>query len=169
MPLSRGELSRRVRRLVETKEPTLVCDSAMVTGQIPRLTDFEDTGVREYAFLDQQLTKPDPILDDQAVFFRVPEGIVIVLGCGHAGLVNTMQYVSKLLGEEKIHAVIGGTHLLGASPRRMQKTSEALRQFGVQKIMLSHCTGLEAYAEFAVTFPGKCNWPASGTHIRFGR
>jgi 7,8-dihydropterin-6-yl-methyl-4-(beta-D-ribofuranosyl)aminobenzene 5'-phosphate synthase len=150
MPLSRGELSRRVRRLVETKEPTLVCDSAMVTGQIPRLTDFEDTGVREYAFLDQQL-------------------IVIVLGCGHAGLVNTMQYVSKLLGEEKIHAVIGGTHLLGASPRRMQKTSEALRQFGVQKIMLSHCTGLEAYAEFAVTFPGKCNWPASGTHIRFGR
>jgi 7,8-dihydropterin-6-yl-methyl-4-(beta-D-ribofuranosyl)aminobenzene 5'-phosphate synthase len=169
MPLSRQELRGRVRRLVETKEPTLVCDGVMVTGQIPRLTDFEDTGVREHVFLDEKLTKPDPILDDQAVFFRVPEGIVVLLGCGHAGVVNTMRYVSKLLGDERIHAVIGGTHLLGASSRRMRETSQALKQFGVQKIMLSHCTGLEAYAEFAGAFPGRCSWPASGTRVHFGR
>jgi len=169
MPLSRQQLRRRVRKLVETKEPTLICDGVMVTGQIPRLTDFEDTGVREYVFLDEKLTIPDPILDDQAVFFRAPEGVVILLGCGHAGVVNTMQYVSKLLGEEKIYAVLGGTHLLGASSHRLQKTAEALKLFNLQKIMLSHCTGLEAYAEFAGAFPGRCSWPASGTRIQFGR
>jgi len=141
----------------------------MVTGQIPRLTDFEDTGVRENAFLDQSAKTPDPIADDQAIFFRVPEGVVILLGCGHAGLVNTMQYVCQLLGESEIYAVMGGTHLVSASPHRVQQTIAALRRCKVQKVLLSHCTGLDAYVQFASAFPGRCQWPASGTRIRFGK
>jgi 7,8-dihydropterin-6-yl-methyl-4-(beta-D-ribofuranosyl)aminobenzene 5'-phosphate synthase len=168
LPLSRQQLSRRVRKLIETKEPTAIRRGVMVTGQIPRVNDFEDTGVREYAFLDENLKTPDPILDDQAVFFRVPEGVVIVLGCGHAGLINTMRYVSELVGEHRIYAVIGGTHLLNASPVRIQKTIEALKQYDVQRIMLSHCTGVQAYAELAGALPGRCTWPASGTRIQFG-
>jgi len=168
MPLSRDQLRSRVRRLSETEKPTPVCPGVMVTGQIPRRTDFEDTGVREYAFLDAECKTPNPILDDQAMFFRVPEGVVIILGCGHSGVVNTIQYVSELSGEQKIYAVMGGTHLLNASPSRLQKTIAALRQFGVQKIMLSHCTGIDAYVEIAKAFPGRVSWPASGTRIRFG-
>jgi 7,8-dihydropterin-6-yl-methyl-4-(beta-D-ribofuranosyl)aminobenzene 5'-phosphate synthase len=168
MPLSRDQLRRRVRNLVETTKPAAVCEGVMVTGQIPRLTDFEDTGVREFAFLDADLKTPDPILDDQAVFFRIPEGVVILLGCGHAGVVNTIQYVSGLAGGQKIYAVMGGTHLLSASPQRLQKTIEAFRRFGVQKIMLCHCTGIDAYAEFAKAFPGRTSWPASGTRVHFG-
>ena len=168
MPLSRQQLSQRVRRLIETKGPTSIREGLMVTGEIPRVTDFEDTGVRESAFLDASMETPDPILDDQAVFFRVPEGLVIVLGCGHAGLVNTMRYVSELTGESRIFAIIGGTHLVSASPARMQRTVEALREFDVQKIMLSHCTGAQAFADLAKAFPGRSSWPASGTRIRFG-
>lgn len=168
MPLSRQQLRRRVRKLVETKEPTLVSDGVMVTGQIPRVDDFEDTGVTEYVFLDESLEIPDPIADDQALFFRVPEGVVILLGCGHSGLVNTMRYVCELLDEQKIYAVVGGTHLLGASPDRMQKTIEALEKYDVQQIMLSHCTGLQAYSQLDRAFPGRCSWPASGTRIEFG-
>lgn len=169
MPLSRAQLDGRVRRLVGTKSPTLVSDGVMVTGQIPRVTDFEDTGVTKYAFLDESLKTPDPILDDQALVFRVPEGLVILLGCGHSGLVNTMRYVRELLGERQIYAVLGGTHLLDASPERMRKTVEALREHNVQKIMLSHCTGVQAYAELAKAFPGRCSWPISGTRIQFGK
>ena len=99
LPFSRQQLVQRVRKVVETKAPTAVCEGVMVTCQIPRLTDFEDTGLHESAFLDENARTPDPILDDQAIFFRVPEGVVILLGCGHAGLVNTMQYVCRLLGE----------------------------------------------------------------------
>jgi len=169
LPFSRQQLTQRVRKLVETKEPTAIREGVMVTGQIPRLNDFEDTGVRENAFLDQSAKAPDPIADDQAIFFRVPEGVVILLGCGHAGLVNTMQYVCQLLGESEIYAVMGGTHLVGASPRRVQQTIAALRRYKVQKVLLSHCTGLDAYVQFASAFPGRCQWPASGTRIRFGR
>lgn len=168
MPFSQDQLRRRVRDLVETTNPTAVCEGVMVTGHIPRLTDFEDTGVREFAFLDPDLRKPDPILDDQALFFRVPEGVVILLGCGHSGVVNTIRYVSKLVGGQKIYAVMGGTHLLNALPLRLQKTIETFREFDLQKIMLCHCTGIDAYAEIAKEFPGRSSWPASGTRVRFG-
>ncbi len=169
MPVSREQLHPRVGKLVETKSPTLVCPGIMVTGQIPRVTDYEDTGIRHYAFMDSALTLPDQIEEDQALFFRVPEGIVILLGCGHSGVVNTIEYVCKLTGEKQIYAIMGGTHLVSASPQRIQKTIDALRNYGVQKIMLSHCTGVQAFAQLANAFPGKCSWPASGTVVAFGK
>ncbi len=166
MALGREQLGGRVHRLVETTGPTLVAPGIMVTGQIPRASG-EGTGV-DFVFMDSALTRPDSIPDDQALFFRVREGIVIVLGCGHAGVINTMQYVTRLLGEQKVYAVIGGTHLMSASPERMRRTIEALRAFGVQKIMLSHCTGLKAYAQLAAAFPGQVSWPNSGSTIELG-
>lgn len=168
MPISREELSQRVHRIIETEEPTLIRRGLMVTGEVPRANDFEDTGILEYVFMDETMETPDPVLDDQAMFFRVPEGLVILLGCAHAGLVNTMAYITKLTGESRIYAVIGGTHLVSASPERMEKTVEALRQFDVQNIMLSHCTGMRAYAELMKAFPGRVNWPGAGEMIRFG-
>jgi 7,8-dihydropterin-6-yl-methyl-4-(beta-D-ribofuranosyl)aminobenzene 5'-phosphate synthase len=168
-PLTRQQVREEVGKLVETERPTRVCDGVMVTGQIARTNVFEDTGIREYAFLDESLQTPDPMLDDQALFFRVSEGVVILLGCGHAGVVNTMQYVSELLGEEKIYAIMGGSHLVSASPDRMQKTIEALKKFDVQKLMLTHCTGVDAYARLYNVFPDRCTWPAAGSKIRFGK
>ena len=168
LPFSRQRLQQKAKKIVETKKPTVVCDGVMTTGEIPRKTDFEDTGIRANVFLDASLTTPDLILDDQALFFRAPEGVVILLGCGHAGLVNTLQYVSELLGEKRIYAIIGGTHLISASPQRLEKTIEALRKYDVQKIMLMHCTGLNAYVQLSNAFPGRCSWPASGTRIKFG-
>ncbi len=166
-PISRNELDQRVHRIIETEELTRIRGGLMVTGQIPRINDFEDTGVREYAFLDESMETPDPILDDQAMFFRVPEGLVILVGCAHAGLVNTMQYIADQTGESRIFAIMGGTHLVSASSERIEKTVEALRQFDVQKIMLSHCTGLPAYAELVKAFKGRVSWPGAGAKIQF--
>lgn len=168
LPVPRDELQHRVRNIIDTKGPTALPGGFVVTGEVPRVTDYEDTGVTRAAFLDEALTIPDPILDDQAMFFRVPEGLVILLGCAHAGLVNTMEYITELTGESRIYAVMGGTHLISASPDRIEKTIEALRKFDVQRIMLSHCTGMEAYAELARAFPGKVSWPGAGRRIQFG-
>jgi 7,8-dihydropterin-6-yl-methyl-4-(beta-D-ribofuranosyl)aminobenzene 5'-phosphate synthase len=168
LPIARKTAGGKVRKIIETKKPTAVAKGVMVTGEIPRVNDYEDTGVREYAFLDEAMTKPDPILDDQAVFFRAPEGLVVILGCGHAGIVNTMEYVTKITSERRIYAIIGGTHLLTASSARIRKTIEALREFDVKKVMFSHCTGVQAFAEIAAALPGRCSWPGSGTVIRFG-
>jgi 7,8-dihydropterin-6-yl-methyl-4-(beta-D-ribofuranosyl)aminobenzene 5'-phosphate synthase len=169
MPVSREQLTLRARRLVETAGPTLVTDGIMVTGAIPRVTDFEDTGITSEAFLDEAMKTPDTVPDDQALFFRTPDGVVILLGCGHAGVVNTIRYVSDLLGESRIFAVVGGTHLLRATPRRMHETEKAFEQFGLQKIMLSHCTGVTAFSELARAFPDRCSWPATGSIIEFGK
>ena len=77
--------------------------------------------------------------------------------------------VPAAAGISRIHAVIGGTHLVGASPSRMRRTVEALRQYDVQRIMLSHCTGVQAFADLAAALPGRCTWPASGSTIHFGK
>jgi metal-dependent hydrolase (beta-lactamase superfamily II)/creatinine amidohydrolase/Fe(II)-dependent formamide hydrolase-like protein len=166
--LSAADVRRRVRALHETIKPTEIGGGLMVTGEVPRVTDFEDTGLRGDVFMDPDGKTEDLVRDDQAIFFRVPEGVVILLGCAHAGVVNTIQYVSKLTGETRIYAVMGGTHLITASPARMKKTVEAFRRFGLEKIMLSHCTGVDAYAEVARAFPGRCSWPAAGAQVRFG-
>ena len=168
LPFSRDQLRSRVRALHETKKPAVVCGELMATGEVPRLTGYEDTGVGGSVFLDKEMKIPDAILDDQAVFFRIPEGVVVILGCAHAGVVNTVEYISRLTGEKKIYAVMGGTHLLAASADRLAKTVEVFRQYDLQKIMLSHCTGINAYAEFARAFPGRCRWPGAGSKVHFG-
>ena len=166
--ISRDVLRGKARGFLETSVPTLVREGVMVTGQVPRTADFEDTGVGGFIYLDADMKTPDLVPDDQAIFFRVPEGIVVILGCAHAGVVNTARYVMKLTGAEKIYAVMGGTHLLSASPQRMQATSEAFRQMGIEKILLGHCTGVNAFAQLAGAFPGRCAWPPTGARIHFG-
>ena len=167
--LSRDELGSRVRRIVETREPTVIVPGIVATGAIPRVAGFEDTGVGGQVFTDEAMTKPSAVPEDQALIFRTPEGVVVLLGCAHAGVVNTLRYVAGLLGEPHVYAVIGGTHLLSASAQRMEKTEEAFKELGVQKIMLSHCTGLAAFTRLSNAFPGRCTWPSAGSRIEFGK
>jgi 7,8-dihydropterin-6-yl-methyl-4-(beta-D-ribofuranosyl)aminobenzene 5'-phosphate synthase len=76
--------------------------------------------------------------------------------------------VSRLTGENKIYAVMGGSHLLSASADRLEKTIDVFRQLDLQKIMLCHCTGVNSYTEFAKAFPGRCRWPGVGSRVHFG-
>ncbi len=147
------------------KEMTNPCDGFMLTGEIPRITDFEDTGGAFY--LDENGQTPDPLMDDQALFFETKEGTVILSGCAHSGIVNTLEYVSKLTGNKKIHAVIGGFHLVKASPYRIEKSIEAFKQYGVQQIGLGHCTGMNAIVEFWKAFPNQCFHCTAGTRVKF--
>ena len=168
LPLSRSQLADAGVALVETKRPAEICPGLMVTGEIPRTNTFEDTGLRDTAFLDADAQVPDPILEDQAMFFKVPEGIVVILGCGHAGVVNTLDYICKLTGESSIYAVMGGTHLLFVSPDRMQRTIQAFKRLKVQRMFLSHCTGARANAVLEEVFPDKGPYPSVGTKLVFG-
>lgn len=168
LSLTRAQLVQQGVTIVETKGPNEICPGVMVTGEIPRSNAFEDTGARDYFFLDPAAKTLDPLLDDQAIFFRVPEGVVVITGCGHAGGVNTLDYVCHLLGEPSIYAVIGGIHLLLASPDRTKQTLQAFQRLQVKKIFLSHCTGARANAKFEETFPGQCQYPSVGTRLIFG-
>lgn len=158
-------LQSRGRAIVRTEKPTEVLPGIIVTGQIPRVTDFEDTGGP--FFLDPQGKEPDPLLDDQALFFTCGEGTVILLGCAHAGVVNTLHYVGQLTDHRPIYAVLGGMHLLTASADRLNRTLEAFRDWGAQRFGPAHCTGMTATARLWATLPGRCTSFAVGTVSEF--
>jgi 7,8-dihydropterin-6-yl-methyl-4-(beta-D-ribofuranosyl)aminobenzene 5'-phosphate synthase len=151
--------------VVWSHSPTEVAAGIFVTGEIPRQNDFEDPGGR--FFLDETGSKADPLVDDQALFFDTREGFVVVLGCGHAGVVNTVEHVRRLAGNRPVRSVIGGLHLLNASPERVDKTVEAFRRWDLRQIVPGHCTGLAAVARLWAAFPGRCGSCATGTKLIF--
>ena len=156
IPLVNEEMIQRGEAtLVLTDRPTQIAGHVFVTGEIPRRTDYEDTGGRFY--LDRECQAPDPILDDQALYFDVPAGTVVLLGCAHAGAINTLMYIRELTNGRPICAVLGGMHLIKASAERRERTIEAFRDLGVQQFWPAHCTGMEATAALWNAFPGQCH------------
>jgi 7,8-dihydropterin-6-yl-methyl-4-(beta-D-ribofuranosyl)aminobenzene 5'-phosphate synthase len=141
-------------KTVMTDLPTEVFPGLFVTGTIPRKTIFENTGGDFY--LDKSCTIPDEMPDDQAVYFESENGLVVLLGCGHAGLINTLDHISELTGEKHIHAVLGGMHLLHASSKRIDRTIKAMKRYDIQELGLAHCTGNNAMEQFKKAFPGQC-------------
>lgn len=145
--------------------PVEMGDGFRLTGPIPRRNDFEDTGG---AFcLDPACTTADPLIDDQAMFVETRRGLVVLLGCAHSGVVNTLDYVCSLAGANRIHAVIGGMHLLSANENRMERTVRRLRELEVQRIGLAHCTGFAAMARLHHELPDRCFHCATGTRISY--
>ena len=149
---NRKELRDQVRSLTWTSECTPILDGISVTGNVPRVTDYEDTGGD--FFLDEDCQLPDPIDDDQAVYFDTAKGTVVLLGCAHSGVVNTLRHIRNQTDNKTIVAVLGGTHLVTASEERMGKTVEALKEFDLGLLAPVHCTGPRAQARIASEFPG---------------
>ena len=162
---SRAALRERPVDLVWTREPTEVVQDVLVTGEIPRLRAFEDVGGA--FFRDPACTQPDLLPDDQALAIRTPLGVVILLGCAHSGVVNTLDYVADLLGEGQFHSVIGGMHLLEASKERIKATLEALDRYDVRLIGPCHCTGIAATASLWQHFTDRCRVCSVGTVLEF--
>lgn len=152
-------------QIVESTQPITLFNHLTMTGPVPRVTDFEDTGGQ--FFLDKECFQPDPLEDDQSVFFDTREGLVVLLGCAHAGLINTLLYIRHLTNNRPIHMVIGGTHLINASPQRMERTLSELRGMGVRKLAPAHCTGMPATVALWNAFPGQCHICPVGTQFEF--
>jgi len=115
----------------------------LITGEIPRATRFEEAA-RDFWAKGNDGFHPDPLQDDQALVLRTADGLVVLLGCAHAGVVNTVRYASKLTGDKRIRAVIGGLHLASASQQRIEQTVTALQELGVEQLVACHCTGFLA-------------------------
>jgi 7,8-dihydropterin-6-yl-methyl-4-(beta-D-ribofuranosyl)aminobenzene 5'-phosphate synthase len=121
-----------------------------VSGPIPRETPFEDVGGP--FFLDGQGEEKDAIIDDLALWFLTPEGLIVCVGCCHAGLINTLTHVQRLNGNMPIRALIGGFHLLHADDDRIERTLDALQSMAPGQIVPCHCTGKQAIEAFKDRF-----------------
>ena len=102
----------------------------------------------------------DPLRDDLSLFINTDKGLVILLGCAHAGLLNIIDHAIKITGQEKIYMVLGGTHLKFCSEEQMTATLDRLEELDVDKIGASHCTGLRGARMLAERF-GKRFFSAS--------
>jgi 7,8-dihydropterin-6-yl-methyl-4-(beta-D-ribofuranosyl)aminobenzene 5'-phosphate synthase len=123
-------------------EPARITDAIGLTGPIPRKTSYEDTGGSFY--LDPQGRRSDTIIDDLAMWIATDRGLVVCVGCCHAGLVNTLNYIQQVSGISSIRAVIGGFHLLNANPQRIAQTAAALQSLAPVELIPCHCTGESA-------------------------
>jgi 7,8-dihydropterin-6-yl-methyl-4-(beta-D-ribofuranosyl)aminobenzene 5'-phosphate synthase len=158
-------IRERAGQLIQAARPTEIVPGLFATGEIPRRTEYEDTGGP--FFSDAECEQPDPLPDDQALFFGSRRGTVVLLGCAHAGVINTLQYVRELTDGSPIHAVMGGMHLVRASRNRMDRTIAALRQLAVERLGPAHCTGRAATTELWDAFPGACFPCTVGTKTEF--
>ncbi len=116
-----------------------------ITGEVPRTTDFElpDPHMEiEIEEAGEKITKQDPLKDDLSMVVDTPSGLIVILGCAHAGLINILRHIRSHLPNKKIHTVIGGTHLGFATDEQFERTVEAIREFDIKRIGASHCTGL---------------------------
>lgn len=138
-------------RITYVTRPAQIDEGLWVTGPIPRKTSFEDTGGA--FFEDAECTIRDSIADDQAIWLETCQGLVVLLGCAHAGVVNTLDYIAELTGATRFHAILGGMHLLNASTERCDATADAFRRYQLRCIAPCHCTGDAAIAYLAEQFP----------------
>lgn len=165
---SRSALEDAGFEIAEERRPSFLLDrSVLITGEVDRTTEFE-TGFRGHEAFHRGGWQPDPlILDDQALVVRVRErGLVVLSGCGHAGIVNTVRYARTLTGEDKIAAIIGGFHLSGPMFEAIiAPTVLALDELSPSLIVPAHCTGWKAVHLLAARFPDAFVQPAVGTTI----
>jgi 7,8-dihydropterin-6-yl-methyl-4-(beta-D-ribofuranosyl)aminobenzene 5'-phosphate synthase len=128
-----------------------IAPKMFLTGEVPRSISFEigDRGL----FCDCAGQQPDSTPDDQSLILETGKGLVIVLGCCHAGLANTLKQVTQTIGRDDVYAMIGGTHLGFCSKEQIDNTISVLKKSGIRKLAASHCTGFAASARLSHELP----------------
>ncbi|MCX5814388.1 MAG: MBL fold metallo-hydrolase [Proteobacteria bacterium] len=133
-----------------------------LTGEIPILTHFEE---RDKALFVKKGTtyEEDAVIDDQALILSTKRGIVVLLGCAHAGIINTLWYIAKNLNVETFYAVIGGTHLGPLTEEQLKYSIDILKQIDIKVLGVSHCTGLPVAQRLLQELGNKCTYASVGS------
>lgn len=154
--LSRGALEREGFEVIERRQPSLLAGGILITGEVDRVTEFEHGMPPQHQAWDGRGWQHDPtVIDDQALVINVRgRGLVVVTGCGHAGVVNIIRHAMRLTGVSRLLAVIGGFHLSGpAFEPVIAPTVAALTELAPDLIIPGHCTGWRAQHTLAATLP----------------
>ena len=167
LPFSRHELEAAGAKFVFIKDFTELAPGIHFSGEIAREAALE-TGdphlVRRSDSGDTWTT--DPFADDAALAIDTDKGLVILLGCAHAGLINTVEWFRRNLGEPRIHAIVGGTHLGPASDEQFSATVDYLARLEFDRLGVSHCTGQIRSAQLYAKFPNKVFFANVGTTVK---
>jgi 7,8-dihydropterin-6-yl-methyl-4-(beta-D-ribofuranosyl)aminobenzene 5'-phosphate synthase len=141
---------------------TEVGENIYLTGEIPRVTAYEK-GDPRLLLHDNGQVIADPLYDDQALVVRTKQGLTVILGCAHSGLINTIKHILGHFTGEQLYAIIGGTHLGFLTEGQLNSTISDLRQHDFHMLGMSHCTGLTAGARLYQEFQDQCFFATAGT------
>jgi len=144
-PFTREELEGAGARFVFRDDFCPIVPGVYLSGEISRIYDFEDVG-GEFKYEGDGQIKDDNLQDDMALIIDHPRGLIIISGCAHSGLLNTIDHAIKMTGKTEVLAYIGGTHLISASAARLNMTVTALKTYHIEKLVVAHCTGFQAAA-----------------------
>ena len=156
-------------RLLEAKDPLPLLDGdSLFLGEVVRETSFEK-GMPMAHFDDQGVERWDPIEEDTAVIMNLRgKGLVVLSGCAHAGIVNTVKYARRVTGVDRVHAVMGGFHLAGpAFEGIIDRTAEELGKLDPAYVIPCHCTGRKAIIAIEKAMPGRFILNMAGTKLTF--
>ncbi|MEN6622432.1 MAG: MBL fold metallo-hydrolase, partial [Smithella sp.] len=156
-------------KIVESKEPRLLMDgNCLFLGEVPKKSDFEK-GLPNACFLENGSEKHDSIEDDTSIVMNLKErGLVILSGCAHSGIVNTILYAREVTGIEKVHAIMGGFHLSGPLFEPIiKRTTDELKKLSPKYIIPAHCTGRKAVLYIEQEMPEQFILNMSGTKLTF--
>lgn len=158
-------------QILKTKQPSLIADgTTLITGEIPRETSFEKGFLKHRALIDG-VWQPDPlILDDRAIVFNVKgKGLVIISGCAHAGIINTVMCAQRISGIKDVYAVMGGLHLAGKeNENRIQPTVKEMERIFPKLVVPMHCTGWRGMFSIAKALPDVFVWNSVGNLYMIG-
>jgi 7,8-dihydropterin-6-yl-methyl-4-(beta-D-ribofuranosyl)aminobenzene 5'-phosphate synthase len=143
IPFRRKYLESLGAQFKLSSEFTEIGPGVFLTGEIPRHNAFETGDPNMTAILpDGTRDHPDPLRDDLSLIVDTSKGLILVLGCAHAGMINIIEHTLKKTGRDRIHALIGGTHLGFSSDEQFQETLQVIDRYQIEHIGVSHCTGL---------------------------
>jgi len=162
IPFQREELEALGARFNLSEASVKLTENMLTTGEVEIIVDFEKID-KELHVKEGEAQVHDKLADDMGIIIKTGQGLVILLGCAHRGIVNTILHAQKVTGIKEIYAVIGGTHLISAGTEQMQSTIKALKGFNIQKLGASHCTGPKSAAILAHEFEGAFFFNSAGT------
>lgn len=145
IPFSRSFLEGQGARFILSKGPQKICLGVSTTGEVPRVTPFE-TGDPTLILGAEHGGGKDHLWDDLSLVVEGEEGLLVLLGCAHAGVINILTHTRRLMPDKPVRVVMGGTHLAMSGEEQMVETIKTMKDLGVEKVGASHCTGLAGSA-----------------------
>ncbi|MGQ9497966.1 MAG: MBL fold metallo-hydrolase [Desulfotomaculales bacterium] len=164
VPFRRAELESLGADFTWVSEPREIAPGLWVSGEVPRRTPFEKGDSRLISLEAPGAVggKPDPLYDDMSLYAVTPAGLVIVLGCAHAGVVNIIEHARETTGVDRVHGVIGGTHLGPVDEEQRRETIDYLKKLDLRFLAANHCTGLPTIAALAQVFGPRFKYAPAG-------
>ncbi len=166
VPFRKEDLESIGAEFIYVVEPMEIAPGLWISGEVPRKTDFEGSDRNLYV-VEEGREKADPLRDDISLYATLKEGLLIILGCAHSGLVNIVEHAKDVTGEDRVYGIIGGTHLGLADEQRRIKTIDYLKNLNLEFIAPNHCTGLAVVSELRSIYGDAVKFASVGVEFKF--